>query len=96
MKRGYVYILASQRNGTLYIGVTSDLIKRIYEHKNNLVEDFTKKHNIKLLVHYEIADDIATAIQREKILKKWNRGWKLDLIEANNPGWRDLYEDIVG
>ncbi len=95
-KRGYVYILANKRNGTLYIGVTSDLVKRIYEHKHSLVAGFTKKHNIKTLVHYEVADDIAAAIQREKHLKKWNRGWKLDLIEANNPGWRDLYEDIVG
>lgn len=95
-KRGYVYILASRRNGTLYIGVTSDLIKRVYEHKNDLVEGFTRDHDIKILVHYEIAEDITAAIQREKRLKKWNRNWKLELIENNNPGWRDLYGDIVG
>jgi putative endonuclease len=95
-KHGYVYILASQRNGTLYIGVTSDLVKRIYEHKNNLIDGFTKQHNIKILVYYEIAEEVDKAIQREKSLKKWRRDWKLDLIEANNPGWRDLYDDIIG
>ncbi len=94
MKSYYVYILASQRNGTLYIGVTNDLIKRIYEHKNNLIEGFTQKYNIHMLVYYEQCDDIESAIIREKQLKKWNRRWKLELIEKENPRWRDLYEKL--
>jgi putative endonuclease len=95
MRNYYVYILASQRNGTLYIGVTNDLTRRIQEHKNNKIEGFTKKYSVKHLVHYEQADDIAVAIAREKQLKAWNRIWKLRLIEENNPEWRDLYEDIA-
>jgi putative endonuclease len=95
-KYSYVYILASQRNGTLYIGVTSDLIRRIYEHKNGLVEGFTKKYNVTLLVYYETFGNIEEAIKREKVLKKWNRDWKLELIESRNPGWRDLYSEITG
>ena len=91
MSKYYVYILASKKNGTLYIGVTSDLVKRIYEHKNNLVEGFTKKYNVHNLVHYETAEDINSAITREKQLKKWNRDWKIKLIEEGNPEWRDLY-----
>jgi putative endonuclease len=94
MKSYYVYILASQRNGTLYIGITSDLIKRVYEHKNNLVDGFTKKYKLHSLVHYEHCDDVESAIIREKRLKKWNRKWKLELIEKENPQWRDLYEDL--
>jgi putative endonuclease len=90
----YVYILASKRNGTLYIGVTSNLIKRVYEHKKNLVDGFTKKYNIHKLVYYEITKDIESAISREKQLKKWNRKWKLKLIEKNNPEWRDLYFEL--
>ena len=90
----YVYILASKRNGTLYIGVTSNLIKRVYEHKNNIIEGFTKKYNIHKLVYYEISNDIESAIRREKQLKKWNRKWKLELIEKNNPEWRDLYSEL--
>jgi len=90
----YVYILANSRNGTLDIGVTNDLIRRIYEHKNNLVEGFTKKYNVHSLVYYEKCDDFESAIVREKQLKKWNRKWKLDLIEKGNPRWNDLYEDI--
>jgi putative endonuclease len=95
MRNYYIYILASQRNGTLYIGVTNDLIRRIQQHKNNEIEGFTKKYNIKLLVHYEQTNDIAVAIAREKQLKAWNRIWKLRLIEENNPEWRDLYKDIA-
>ncbi len=87
----YVYILASKRNGTLYIGVTSNLIKRVYEHKKNLVDGFTKKYNIYKLVYYEITDDAESAIRREKQLKKWNRKWKINLIENSNPEWIDLY-----
>jgi putative endonuclease len=87
----YIYILANKRNGTLYIGVTSNLVKRVYEHKNNIIEGFTKKYNIHKLVYYEITDDIESAIRREKQLKKWNRKWKMNLIEKNNPEWIDLY-----
>ena len=91
----YVYILASKRNGTLYIGVTSELIKRVYEHKNNLVEGFTQKYKVHNLVYYETTDDINSAITREKQLKKWKRTWKMELIEMNNPGWRDLYFGLI-
>ena len=90
----YVYILTSKRNGTLYIGVTSNLIKRIYEHKNGIVEGFTKKYCVHRIVYYEIHSDIVNAIFREKQLKKWNRKWKLKLIEDFNPDWRDLYDDL--
>ncbi len=93
-KNYFVYILASERNGTLYTGVTSDLKKRVFEHKNNLVEGFTKKYKVHNLVHYEQISDINVAIEREKILKKWNRAWKLNLIEKDNPNWEDLYEKI--
>ena len=95
MKSAYVYILASKRNGTLYIGVTSDLIKRINEHKKGLVDGFTKKYNVHLLVYYEQFLDIYSAISREKQLKHWRRKWKLQLIELHNPNWRDLYFDII-
>lgn len=94
MKTGYVYILASKRNGTLYIGVTSDLKGRVWEHKNDLVEGFTKRYGVHMLVYYEVADDIRGAIVREKQLKKWNREWKLRLIEDFNPTWRDLYDEL--
>jgi len=87
----YVYILASKRNGTLYIGVTSDLVKRVYEHKNNIMEGFTKKYNIHKLVYYENTNGVESAIRREKQLKKWNRKWKINLIENSNPEWIDLY-----
>ncbi len=86
-----IYILANKRNGTLYIGVTSNLVERVYEHKNNMIEGFSKKYNIHKLVYYEITDDIESAIRREKQLKKWNRKWKINLIENSNPEWRDLY-----
>ncbi|MEW6067277.1 MAG: GIY-YIG nuclease family protein [Nitrospirota bacterium] len=94
MKRFYVYILYNKRNGTLYTGITSDLIKRIYEHKNNLVEGFTQKYNIHRLVWYEIHGTAEAAICREKQIKAWKRQWKLRLIEENNPEWNDLYDII--
>ena len=95
IKSYYVYILASKRNGTLYIGVTNGLIRRVYEHKTGLIDGFTKKYNVHLLVYYERFDDIKSAIQHEKRLKKWNRKWKLELIEKDNPEWKDLYEDLI-
>ena len=95
VKRYFIYILASKRNGTLYVGVTSNLIRRVYEHKNNLVEGFTKKYSVHQLVYFEQTEDAASAIHREKQIKKWNRKWKLELIEKNNPDWKDLYEDII-
>ena len=90
-----VYILASKRNGTLYVGVTTDLVKRVYEHKNDLVEGFTKKYHVHMLVHFEMHGDIVTAITREKQIKKWNRSWKIELIEKANAQWRDLYDGIL-
>ena len=90
-----VYIMASQRNGTLYIGVTSNLIKRIWEHKRNVVEGFTKKYGVHTLVWYEVHETMDSAIQREKALKKWRRKLKLYLIESFNPDWQDLYKTIV-
>jgi len=90
-----VYILASKRNGTLYTGVTSDLVKRVYEHKNGLADGFTKKYKVHHLVYFELHEDMYAAISREKQIKKWNRAWKLDLIEKSNPEWKDLYESIV-
>jgi putative endonuclease len=90
-----VYILASKRNGTLYIGVTSDLVKRIWEHKNNMVSGFTKRHGVHQLVWYELHDSMESAIVREKRLKEWKRTWKLELIESVNPDWQDLYFSIV-
>ena len=96
MKSYYVYMLASKRNGTLYIGVTNDLIRRVYEHKQGLVEGFTKKYKVDRLVFFEDTNDVESAITREKRLKKWNRKWKIELIEKQNPEWKDLYEGIVG
>ena len=93
-KQFYVYILASQRNGTLYTGVTSNLIQRIWQHKQRLVDGFTKKYRVKSLIHYEVHDTAESAITREKQIKKWKRAWKLRLIEENNPDWKDLYELI--
>lgn len=92
---GYVYILFNKRNGTLYVGVTSDLVKRVYEHKSKFVEGFTKKYNVDKLGYYEICDNIETAIEREKKLKGASRKKKLDLIETNNPNWLDLYKEII-
>jgi putative endonuclease len=96
MKQYYVYILASDRNGTLYIGVTSHLIKRAYDHGSGPIDGFTKKYRVHRLVHYEITNDINSAIVREKQLKSWNRKWKIDLIERANPQWEDLYPSITG
>lgn len=95
MSQSFVYIMASQRNGTLYIGVTNNLVRRCYEHKQDMVEGFTKKYQVHTLVYYEVHSDIRAAIKREKQLKKWNRSWKIRLIEEKNPGWLDLYGGIV-
>ena len=95
MKYFYVYVLASKQNGTIYIGVTSDLVKRVWEHKNNVVGGFIKKYVVHYLVYYETFEDIEEAIKREKQLKKWNRKWKLELIEKDNSEWKDLYEEII-
>lgn len=95
MKQPCVYILASQRNGTLYTGVTSDLIKRVWEHKNDLNEGFTSKYAVHQLVYFEPHEDMNAAITREKQIKKWNRAWKLRLIEEKNPNWNDLYETLI-
>jgi putative endonuclease len=91
----YVYILASRRNGTLYIGVTTDLVRRVAEHKEGVVEGFTRKYGVKILVHFDVFDEVEAAIVREKQLKEWKRAWKLRLIEETNPDWRDLYEEIA-
>ena len=90
-----VYILASKRNGTLYVGVTSDLIKRVWEHKNNVVKGFTERYSVHQLVWYELHETMEPAIRKEKMLKNWKRVWKLELIERSNPNWQDLYETIV-
>ena len=90
-----VYILASQRNGTLYIGITNNLVKRVWEHKNKKVEGFTKKYEVHHLVYYEIHENPELAIIREKQLKKWNRLWKIRIIEKMNPEWKDLYQEIL-
>ncbi len=95
MKNPCVYILASDRNGTLYIGVTSDLIKRCWEHRTEATEGFTKKYEVHNLVYYELHQDMSSAITREKQLKKWKRPWKLRLIEERNPQWHDLWDEIV-
>jgi putative endonuclease len=89
-----VYILANKRNGTLYVGVSSNLVGRVWQHKRGDIEGFTKKYGVKMLVWYEVTDDIYAAITREKQIKKWDRGWKLELIEKMNPDWKDLSEDI--
>src|SRR4030042_6285459 len=94
-KNFYVYILASRQNGTLYVGVTSDLIKRVWEHKNKMVECFTERYDVNKLVYYEQYQDAKHAIRREKRFKKYNRKWKTDLIEKANPDWKDLYEDLI-
>jgi putative endonuclease len=91
-----VYIVASGYNGTLYVGVTSELPKRIYEHREGLADGFTKEHGVKDLVWYEVHGDAIAAITREKQIKKWNRLWKIRLIEEKNPKWRDLYRDVCG
>ena len=93
-KQYYVYILANNKYGTLYTGITSNLIKRIYEHKHGLLEGFTKKYNVHRLVYYEIHTDVYEAISKEKRIKKWYRQWKINLIEENNPHWLDLSFDL--
>jgi len=95
MENFYVYILASEKNGTLYIGITSNLIKRIYEHKNNIVKGFTEKYKVHKLVYYEECSDIYEAIQRKKQVKRWYRKWKIELIENFNPEWEDLYYKLL-
>jgi putative endonuclease len=95
-KTNYVYILASKGNGTLYIGVTSGLIGRVYQHKNDLIEGFTKKYWVLRLVYFEQHLDIRAAIHREKRIKEWPRKWKLALVECQNPQWKDLYPEITG
>ena len=94
-KQPAVYILASKRNGTLYIGVTSDLVKRAWEHKNGITGGFTKKYGVHRLVYYELFADMISAITREKQMKKWRRAWKIELIEKDNRDWRDLWPDIA-
>ena len=93
-KQPTVYILDSKRNGTLYIGVTSDIHKRVWEHKNDAIEGFTKKYGVHRLVYYELHEDMVSAIKREKQMKKWNRSGKLSLIDKHNMDWRDLWEEI--
>lgn len=95
MRAAYLYIMANRRNGTLYIGSTSDLIRRVFEHKHKAFLGFTTKYNVQMLVYYEVHDTYSAAAQREKCLKKWRRQWKLDLIETINPTWRDLYNEEI-
>ncbi len=94
-KQPSVYILASKRNGTLYVGVTSNLVKRVWEHKNDMVEGFTKRYAVHRLVWYELHENMESAISREKRIKNWKRKWKLQLIEKDNSNWQDLYYQIV-
>ena len=91
----FVYIMYNNPRGSLYVGVTNDLIRRVYQHKEGIMEGFTKKYNLKKLVYYEVYEEILYAIQREKSLKLWSRSWKIELIESTNPEWKDLYADIV-
>ena len=95
-KTYYVYMVTNKKKGTLYIGVTSDLTKRVYEHKNDLADGFTKKYGLHILVYYEQTDDPNVAIEREKRMKKWKRKWKIELIEQANPEWEDLYDSLMG
>jgi putative endonuclease len=95
-KSYFVYILANKRNGTLYAGVTGDLPKRVWEHKSDLIDGFTRKYSVHLLVWFEEFGDIRDAITREKQIKGWNRAWKIKLIEKENSGWNDLYERVIG
>lgn len=94
-KQPCVYILASKRNGTLYTGVTSNLIKRVWEHKQHVTDGFTKKYNVTTLVWYETHETMTSAINREKTIKNWKRAWKINVIEAMNPQWRDLYYELL-
>jgi len=90
----FVYIMASERNGTLYIGMTNELAARAFQHREGLIDGFTKRYGVKMLVYYETYNDVEFAIQRETRLKKWKRRWKIELIEKFNPDWRDLYGDL--
>ncbi len=94
MSGGWVYILTNRANGVLYVGVTSDLIRRVSEHREGVAEGFTKRHGLKRLVYFERYDDIRSATQREKNMKHWSRAWKISLVLAANPAWRDLYDEI--
>ena len=91
----YVYMLAARKNGTLYVGVTNDLVRRAYQHRSGAAGGFTHRHDVKILVYFEVHQDVVAAIAREKKLKRWRRAWKIALIERDNPDWRDLYQDIV-
>lgn len=95
MKTYFVYILASKKDGVLYVGVTDNLIRRVFEHKKGLAEGFTEKYWVKKLVYFEETTDVRSAIAREKQIKKWKREWKIELIEKKNPGWEDLYPDLL-
>ena len=95
MKQMYVYILSNKKNGVLYIGVTNDLIRRIWQHKKKYFKSFTQKYNVDKLVYFESLDSEQNAIEREKQLKNWHRDWKVSLIEKNNPNWDDLYKEII-
>ena len=95
MKTAYVYIMANRRNGTLYTGVTSDLIGRVYQHKNDLTEGFSSRYQCHSLVYFEVHESVYEAIRREKQIKAWKRKWKLELIESNNPEWKDLYTELL-
>ena len=95
MKQPAVYILASRRNGTLYTGVTSDIVKRVWEHRSDVVEGFTKRYSVHTLVWFELHETMESAIRREKAIKGWNRTWKLELIEQSNPTWSDLYSSLL-
>ena len=94
-KTGFVYIIANKQKGTFYVGVTSDLIRRVWQHRNGETGGFTSRYNVKLLVYYECFDDISTAISREKILKRWKRSWRINLIAGLNPDWCDLYDELI-
>lgn len=95
MKQYYVYIMANKRNGTLYTGITSNLARRIWEHKNKIVEGFTKRYGVSTLVYCETFNTADDAIEREKIIKRWKRHWKLKMIEQVNPNWTDLYNELI-
>jgi putative endonuclease len=95
MKQPCVYLMASKRNGTLYVGVTSNLIQRVWQHKSGLMEGFTKRYGVHTLVWYEVHETMQTAIAREKAMKEWKRAWKIELIEKSNPEWCDLYEKLL-
>jgi putative endonuclease len=91
----FVYILASRKHGTLHVGVTNDLARRVFEHREGLIKGFTYKYDVKRLVYFELHDDILEAIRREKLIKRWRRDWKIELVERDNPDWRDLYPNLT-